>query len=163
MVTTTGRAPTAPPPDQTAPPAWHTLQADEALVAQGVTASTGLTREEVERRRTQYGRNAFTRAEKEPGWKAFLRQYRDLMQLVLFGAALVSFFVIGEIGTAVLLISLTVFNAALGLNQEGKAEASVAALQKMMIVKAKARRGGEVVEVPMEELVPGDVVNLEAG
>ena len=49
------------------------------------------------------------------------------------------------------------------MNQEGKAEASVAALQKMMVVKAKVRRDGELVEIPMEELVPGDIVNIEAG
>ena len=54
-------------------------------------------------------------------------------------------------------------NAFLGLNQEGKAEASVAALQKMMVVKAKVRRGGEMAQVNMDELVPGDIVNIEAG
>ena len=62
-----------------------------------------------------------------------------------------------------MLILLTVFNALMGVNQEGKAEASVAALQKMMVVQAKVRRGGEVVQVPMEDLVPGDIVNVEAG
>ena len=62
-----------------------------------------------------------------------------------------------------MLIGLTLLNAAMGLNQEGKANASVAALQKMMVVKAKARRDGSLVELPMEELVPGDIVNIEAG
>jgi len=56
---------------------------------------------------------------------------------------------------------LTVFNAVLGLHHEGKAAAAVAALQKMMIVKAKARRDGEVVEVPADDLVPGDIVSVE--
>src|SRR5690348_17867195 len=56
---------------------------------------------------------------------------------------------------------LTLFNAVLGLQQEGKAAAAVAALQKMMIIKAKARRDGRMVELPAEELVPGDVVNIE--
>ena len=51
-------------------------------------------------------------------------------------------------GTALLLVGLTIFNALLGLNQEGKAEASVAALQKMMIVKSKVRRGGQMTELP---------------
>ena len=51
----------------------------------------------------------------------------------------------------------------MGLNQEGKAEASVSALQKMMVVKAKVIRDGALAEVPMEELVPGDIVNIEAG
>ncbi|TMD44699.1 MAG: hypothetical protein E6I90_08615, partial [Chloroflexi bacterium] len=66
-------------------------------------------------------------------------------------------------GTALLLVGLTIFNALLGLNQEGKAEASVAALQKMMIVKSKVRRGGQMTELPAEQIVPGDIVVLEAG
>ena len=85
------------------------------------------------------------------------------MQIVLLGAGIVSLFLPGQFVTGVVLILLTLFNAFLGLSQEGKAEASVAALQKMMVVKAKARRGGEVVEVPMEDLVPGDIVTVEAG
>ena len=68
-----------------------------------------------------------------------------------------------QLETAIVLIVLTLLNAAMGLNQEGKASASVAALQKMMVVKAKVRRGGELHEIPMEELVPGDIVNIEAG
>ena len=68
-----------------------------------------------------------------------------------------------QFATGILLILLTVLNAFLGVNQEGKAEASVAALQKMMVVKAKVRRNGEMTELPMEDLVPGDIVNIEAG
>src|ERR671913_231675 len=68
-----------------------------------------------------------------------------------------------KFATGVLLIMLTLLNAFLGLNQEGKAEASVAALQKMMVVKAKVVRDGETQLVAMEELVPGDIVNVEAG
>jgi P-type Ca2+ transporter type 2C len=164
MATTTSRATgSATTGDAATGPAWHTLQTDEALAAQGVAANTGLSAAEVERRRGQFGRNEFTRAEKEPGWRAFLRQYRDLMQLVLVGAALVSFFIVREGGTALLLLGLTVLNAALGLNQEGKAEASVAALQKMMIVQSRVRRDGKLEVVPAEDLVPGDIVALEAG
>src|SRR4029079_5227882 len=74
----------------------------------------------------------------------------------------ISLFLPGQFATGVLLILLTLLNAFLGVNQEGKAEASVAALQKMMVVQAKVRRGGEVVQVPMEDLVPGDIVNIEA-
>jgi P-type Ca2+ transporter type 2C len=164
MATMTERAPTGRVNGNgNGAPAWHTLQTDEALTSQGVIASIGLAADEVERRRAQYGRNAFAHAEKEPGWKAFLRQYRDLMQLVLVGAALVSLFVVGELGTALLLIGLTLLNAVLGLNQEGKAEASVAALQKMMIVQSRVRRDGKLELVPAEELVPGDIVAVEAG
>jgi Ca2+-transporting ATPase len=62
-----------------------------------------------------------------------------------------------------MLLLLTIVNALLGMRQEGKAEASIAALQKMMIIKAKVRRDGQLTELPAEQLVPGDVVALEAG
>ena len=62
-----------------------------------------------------------------------------------------------------MVLALTVFNAILGLHQEGKAAEAVAALQKMMIVKARVLRDGELVELPAEQLVPGDVVSIEAG
>ena len=62
-----------------------------------------------------------------------------------------------------MIVGLTVLNAVLGLNQEGKAAESVAALQKMLVIRAHVRRGGAVHDVPAEELVPGDVVSFEAG
>jgi P-type Ca2+ transporter type 2C len=144
-------------------PTWHAMPIDDVVRAEGVDVAIGLSAEEVRARQSKFGPNKFAEAEKEPRWRAFLRQYRDPMQIVLLAAGIVSMFLPEQLATGILLVLLTVLNAALGLNQEGKAEASVAALQKMMIVKAKARRGGEVVQVPMEELVPGDVVNVEAG
>src|SRR5215204_5846288 len=143
--------------------AWHAMTEAEALAAQGVDPATGLSDAEVESRRATHGRNKFAEAAKEPRWRAFLRQYKDPMQIVLLVAGIVSMFLPGQLATGVVLVLLTLLNAGLGLSQEGKAEASVAALQKMMVVQAKVRRGGEVRLVPMEELVPGDVVNLEAG
>ena len=143
--------------------AWHGMTVEEALAAQGVDAANGLSDAEVEARRAKYGSNKFAEAEKEPRLRAFLRQYKDPMQIVLLVAGIVSMFLPGQFATGVVLVFLTLLNAFLGLNQEGKAEASVAALQKMMIVQAKVRRGGEVRQIPMEELVPGDIVNIEAG
>src|SRR5205814_4383896 len=99
----------------------------------------------------------------EPRWHAFERQYHDAMQIVLLVAGIGSLWPLKQYGTAIVLLVLTLFNAVLGLRQEGKAAAAVAALQKMMIVKARVRRDGRLVEVPAEELVPGDVVELEAG
>ena len=125
--------------------------------------AAGLASAEVDRRRATYGANKFADAPKEPRWRAFLRQYSDPMQLVLLVAGVACLFLPGQVPTGIVLILLTVFNAFMGVNQEGKAEASVAALQKMMVVQAKVRRGGEVVQVPMEDLVPGDIVNIEAG
>ena len=143
--------------------AWHGLTPAEALERQGVTAAQGLSVAEAETRRAKYGPNKFAEAAREPRWQAFVRQYKDPMQIVLLIAGIVSLFLPGQVATGVVLIGLTLFNAAMGLSQEGKASASVAALQKMMVVKAKARRGGELVELPMADLVPGDIVQIEAG
>jgi len=145
------------------PVAWHNLTADEVLAKLGVDAERGLDTAEIEKRRAEAGPNKLAEAKPEPGWHAFLRQYRDLMQLVLVGAAIVSMAALQEFGTGIAILGLTVLNAILGLNQEGKAAASVAALQKMLVIKAHARRNGEVVDVPSEELVPGDIVHFEAG
>src|SRR5436190_2950285 len=143
--------------------AWHALSIQDALKAQAVDPEAGLSDAEVEKRRGQYGANKFAEAEKEPRWQAFVRQYRDPMQIVLLVAGIVSCFLPDQLPTGVVLILLTVFNAYLGLNQEGKAEASVAALQKMMVVKSRVRRGGEVRIIEMADIVPGDIVMVEAG
>jgi P-type Ca2+ transporter type 2C len=144
-------------------PAWHGLTVKEACAQLGVAHQAGLDPGEVERRRAQFGPNKLAEAKKEPGWHAFLRQYRDLMQLVLLGAAIVSMAALQEFSTGLVIIGLTVLNAVLGLNQEGKAAESVAALQKMLVIRAHARRRGQRVDIPSEELVPGDVVSFEAG
>src|SRR5918995_1479919 len=142
---------------------WHSLTAEEASAQLGVDPARGLKAAEVERRRATFGPNKLAEAKKEPGWQAFLRQYRDLMQLVLLGAAIVSIVALQEFSTGLVIIGLTVLNAVLGLNQEGKAAESVAALQKMLIIRAHVRRDGRLGDVPAEELVPGDVVVFEAG
>ena len=154
----TEQASTAPAQPQQA---WHALAPEAVLEALSVDAAAGLATAEVDRRRATSRANKFAEAQ-EPRWQAFLRQYRDPMQLVLLGAGIACLFLPGQIPTGIVLILLTVFNALMGVNQEGKAEASVAALQKMMVVQAKVGDGGEVVQVPMD-LVPGDIVNVEAG
>ena len=139
------------------------MTAEDACAQLGVDPGNGLDADEVERRRTRVGPNRLAEAEREPGWQAFLRQYRDLMQLVLVGAAVVSIAALQELSTGIVILALTVVNALLGLNQEGKAAESVAALQKMLVIRAHVRRGGMLTDVPAEELVPGDVVVFEAG
>ena len=85
------------------------------------------------------------------------------MQMLLVGAAVVNQVIVHELGTTLVLLGLTVFNAVLGMNQESKAEASLAALEKMLKSIARVRRDGQVVEIEAEELVPGDIVLMEAG
>jgi P-type Ca2+ transporter type 2C len=139
------------------------MAVEEVCRELGVNAEVGLDPAEVERRRERYGANKLAEAKQEPGWHAFLRQYKDLMQLVLVAAAIVSVVALDEWHTAIVVFAVTLLNAILGLNQEGKAAESVAALQKMLVLKAHARRRGEMIDIPAEELVPGDVVSFEAG
>jgi Ca2+-transporting ATPase len=139
------------------------LAVGDVLDAQGVRAETGLDGAEVVRRREKVGYNRFAEAKPEPRWRAFLRQYEDLMQLVLFATSVASFWPLKEYGTGLFLLAITAFNALLGMHQEGKAAEAVAALSRMMIVTAKVRRSATLREIPAEELVPGDVVSIEAG
>src|SRR4029079_5849285 len=143
--------------------AWWALAPQQAITASSGDAATGLPTAEADSRRSKFGANKFADAKKEPRWQAFVRQYRDPMQVVLLAAGVLSLFIPNQFATGVLLIALTLLNAAMGLNQEGKAAASVAARQRMMVVQAKVRRDGSLVQIPMDQLVPGDIVNIEAG
>src|SRR6476660_2823691 len=156
-------ATTAPPPARAEDKQWFALAGEAVAQELGVDPETGLSPAEAASRLERYGPNEFAAGEVEPRWHAFVRQYRDPMQIVLLVAGIGSIWPLHELGTGLVLLFLTLFNAVLGLNQEGKAAAAVAALQKMMIVKAKVLRGGELVQVPAEQLVPGDVVSIEAG
>ncbi|MDD7941620.1 cation-transporting P-type ATPase [Actinomycetospora lutea] len=142
---------------------WHALSADQVLQAHGVDAQRGLSAADVTSRAQRFGPNKFAEGKAEPRWRAFLRQYADPMQIVLLVAGVVSLYPVRELETGLVLLFLTLFNAVLGLRQEGKAAAAVAALQKMMIVKARVMRDGELTQIPAEQLVPGDVVAIEAG
>jgi P-type Ca2+ transporter type 2C len=144
-------------------PTWHALTTDDALKAQGVDQAAGLSAAEVATRAAKYGPNKFADQARESRWHVFLRQYRDPMQVVLLVAGIICLFLPGQIPTGILLILLTLLNAWMGVNQEGKAEDSVAALQKMMVVKARVTRDGQLIETSMDALVPGDIVNVEAG
>ena len=143
--------------------AWHTLSADQVLRSEGANAQRGLSSAEAAARARRFGPNKLAAAKAEPRWHAFLRQYRDPMQIVLLAAGIGSLYPLKQLGTGILLILLTLFNAVLGLQQEGKAAAAVAALQKMVIIKAKVRRDGQLAEIPAGQLVPGDIVAIEAG
>ncbi|MDM7856294.1 cation-translocating P-type ATPase [Cellulomonas alba] len=154
-MTTTQLSPTDSP--------WHAAAVESVRSRLEVDPAVGLSAAQVAERRARYGPNALAAEKKVPVWLAFLRQYRDLMQLVLLGAALVSIIALGDVTTGVIVILLTVFNALMGLHQEGKAAESVAALRQMLVLRARVRRDGRQQEIDAEELVPGDVVTFEAG
>ena len=142
---------------------WHGYDVGRVAEMLGVDPAQGLSQGEVTSRLASYGPNQMAEKKKESGWQAFLRQYRDFMQIVLLAAAIINVVVTGDWATTLVLLSLTVFNAVLGLHQESKAEASLAALAKSMRNIARVRRDGRAVEIDATQLVPGDIVLVEAG
>src|SRR5215218_9497262 len=143
--------------------AWYRLNPTQVAEKLGVDPATGLSAAEAQSRLTKYGPNQMAEGKKESGIQAFLRQYQDLMQMVLLGAGVINQLVTHDLGTTLVLIGLTVVNAVMGVHQEAKAEASLSALQGMMKTIARVRRDGQPVELDASQIVPGDVVLVEAG
>jgi len=122
----------------------------------------GLSADERRRRLQEVGPNKLDTKNKHSPFMLLLSQFGDTMVLMLLAATLVSA-VIGEYADAVTIIIIVIVNAVLGFAQEYKAERSLEALQKLSAPRAKILRAGEVISVPAENLVPGDVVFLKAG
>ena len=144
-------------------PKWYGMTAEDVAKQFQVDPAKGLSAAEAQQRLQKYGPNKMVEKKKESGVQAFLRQYKDLMQIVLLVAAIANQIFTGEWSTTLVLVALTVFNAVLALRGEAKAEASLAALAGTMKSIARVRRDGEAKEIETEELVPGDIVLMEAG
>ena len=142
---------------------WYGRTTVDVAQALQVTLERGLTATEVKQRLAKFGPNRLAAGKKESAIAAFVRQYKDFMQIVLLAAAIINLLITRDAGTSLVLAGLTVFNAVIGLRQEAKAEESVRALAQMLKTVARVRRDGQAVEVDASELVPGDVVLVEAG
>lgn len=143
-------------------PAWHNLAHRETLDTLQVDPERGLSTAEAQRRLEEYGRNEL-REQPRPGFlQRLLNQFKSMVVLLLIAASLVSAF-LGDWYEAGAIILIVVLNAALGVIQEGRAEEALAALKKMAAPEAHLLRDGRAVTVPEAEVVPGDVVLLEAG
>jgi Ca2+-transporting ATPase len=142
---------------------WYTLSTEDVAKQLQVDPAKGLSSDEAKSRQQKYGPNKLAEKKKKSGLQAFLEQYQDLMQFVLLGAAIINQIFTHEWGTTLVLVGLTVFNAILGMRGEAKAEASLAALSETMKSIARVRRNGQAVEINAEELIPGDIVLMEAG
>lgn len=122
----------------------------------------GLSSAEAAERLKKYGENSLAKEKKAKPLKIFLGQFRDVMILILLAATVVSFF-LGEIYDAVTIVIIVLLNAILGFAQEYKTEKTLIALKNMTAPSAKCYRDGVLVTVPAAELVPGDIIRLEAG
>ena len=145
-----------------APPSPHALPALAVAAELRVDPAVGLDAGSVDARLTSAGRNEFE-ATPSPSWaRRFVAQFRSLLILILLAAAALSV-VVGEFKDTVVVAAVLLLNAVLGTVQEARADRSVRALQGLLPSRARVRRGGHSVEVAAVELVPGDVVLVEAG
>ncbi len=153
--------------------AAHARAAADVLRELGVHAEHGLERQQVAARLTQYGPNRLPDAPRESPWSRLLRQLKNPLVLTLLVSAAVAVWtgstqpsstsVLARYGNALAIGLIVTVNALLGFIQEGRAEAALGALQRMVTIRARVRRDGEAVEVDAAQLVPGDVLELEAG
>ncbi|MFB7617870.1 cation-translocating P-type ATPase [Kitasatospora sp. NPDC056181] len=141
---------------------WYARPPEEVVAALGADPAAGFTASRAAELLAANGPNALPEEKTRPDWLRFLDQYRTYMQIILVAAAIVSF-AIREWGTGILLVVLTLFNAVVGLRQEGKAESAMNALKSMMEATARVRRDGTEAEIPAEQVVVGDIVLISAG
>jgi Ca2+-transporting ATPase len=140
---------------------FHQKSVEETL-AELKSSRSGITVGEARARLMRYGPNELTGKKRKTALAMFLDQFKDFMILVLIAAAIVSG-IIGEASDTIAIIVILVLNAALGFTQEYRAEKAMEALKKMAAVHATVLRGGIPLAIPASDLVPGDIVLLEAG
>ena len=147
---------------------WHTLIKDEVLRKLKTNEKLGLRQDEVIKRQDKYGKNKLKDKQKESIFIKFVKQFNDFMIIILIIASIVSAvisYIQGENDyiDSVIIIAIVILNAIMGVVQEAKAEKSIEALKEMTPTKAKVVRNGQTSEINAEELVPGDIIILEAG
>lgn len=141
---------------------WHALQKELVIQSLKTSAQEGLSGREAKSRLEACGYNELLEKKKVPLWHMLLAQFQDFMVLVLLGATLVSA-LLGEFSDAVTIMTIVIINAVLGFVQECRAEKSLAALKELAAPVSRVIRGGLEQKVPSRELVPGDIIVLEAG
>lgn len=140
---------------------WHLLPLSEVSQALNTTAS-GIDNLAASNRLIEYGKNQITDKIKKTVFRMLLHQFTDFMILILIGAAIISG-IIGDVGDTVIILAIVILNAVVGFVQEYRAEKAMEALNKMAAANARVLRGGKASDIPSPDLVPGDVVMLEAG
>ena len=147
---------------------YHTKSIQECEKNLSTNISTGLTEKEVLKRKKQYGLNKLDEGKKRSVILRFIDQFKDFMIIVLLIAAIISAFLsyienTNEYMDSIIIVAIVVFNAIMGLIQEAKAEKSLEALKKLSTPTAKVKRSNQILTVDSKEIVPGDIIVLEAG
>ncbi|AGA69065.1 P-type ATPase, translocating [Desulfitobacterium dichloroeliminans LMG P-21439] len=141
---------------------WFSKPQEDVLKELKVNPRTGLSSQEVQARLEQYGANKLKGKPKKSLISLFFAQMKDMLIYVLLGAAIITLF-IGEYVDAIIILLVVLLNAAIGVFQEFKAEKAIEALQQLTTPKTLVRRDEEVKEINSVDLVPGDIVILDAG
>lgn len=147
---------------------WHTMDINEVLHKLKTNPEMGLNEKEVEKRREIYGKNKIEEGKKESIFIKFLKQFNDFMIVILLLAAVISAGVSyaqnsNDYVDSIIIVAIVILNSIMGVIQEYKAEKSIEALKKMAAPIAKVKRNGKIVTIPSENVVPGDILLLEAG
>ncbi|KOR25098.1 calcium-translocating P-type ATPase, PMCA-type [Clostridium sp. L74] len=141
---------------------WFNKTSKEILEELNVDISTGLSSDEVERRKEKYGLNKLNSQKQKFLLKMFFEQINDILIYILLAAAIISG-VLGEVSDAIIIGVVIIINTVIGVVQESKAEKALEALKQLSTPKALVKRNGESIEIPSEDVVPGDVIILDAG
>jgi Ca2+-transporting ATPase len=141
---------------------WHALGPEETLKYWATQLESGLPEVEAKRRQDIYGRNQLEEARRASFWKMLWDQFNNFIVILLIVAALISG-LLGDVKEAAAILAIVILNAGLGVFQERRAEEALAALQKLAAPEAQVVRDGRRQSLPARELVPGDIVILEAG
>ena len=143
------------------------LKTTEAVMKELDSRQNGLDSQEAESRLEKHGRNKLAEAKKDSLFKRFITQLADPMILVLIVAAAISgvtsYYAGESFADVVIIMAVVIINALLGMYQESKAEKAIEALQEMAAATSRVLRNGKIETVKSENLVPGDIVLLEAG
>ena len=142
--------------------AWHAMDAGAVLEAFGTDPARGLASDEVRQRLERHGPNELAHEEKASAWSMFFAQFKNILIVILIVATILSA-VVGEYVDAAIILVIIVFCAVLGFVQEYRAERALEALKGMLAPTLNVLRDGEEREVPSRDLVPGDILVLEAG
>ena len=147
----------------------HDLSKEEIISRLNTDAQKGLTADKVMSLQEKFGPNKLSEKKKKTTFQRFLDQFKDVMILILIAAAIVSFVVVcvernwGELFEPALIVLIVILNAIMGVVQESKAEKALDALKNMSAPHARVIRDGEEKVIDASELVPGDIIKLEAG
>ena len=148
---------------------YHSQTAEQTVQILSSDISSGLTEQQVQKVQTKYGENKLREKKKKTNLQRFLDQFKDVMILILILAAIISFVIacmegeLKEFFEPVLILIIVIVNAIMGMMQESKAEKALDALKNLSAPHAKVLRNGEEKLIESTQLVPGDIIRLEAG